>query len=705
MWGRLDALLGCRPLRSHGRGLVCACQAAVATSTPAAATVCARAVPQPPFLALPSPTPPATTATATSTILSSTHPRTASIGSCGSPFPAAALPSLSRGFASSAAAAAPAEAPPAGYELPQEISDEEWAEIVQALRDMAASKSKPLEKGGWRDAFKHLPVHLARAGLTPERLSALNFVHVAGTKGKGSTCAMVESILRTCGYRTGLYTSPHLVDVRERVRVNGQMLSRAEFAASFRRVYGAVREASERDAASGGVGMPSFFAFVTMLAMDAFLARPPAMRPHAVVLEVGIGGRLDATNGVVTPGSLAAAGIASLGFDHMELLGDTLPRIAREKAGIMKPGRPILTVPQPPDAMAALREVANHVGARLSVPPPLSSYQLPTHAGADPSEALVGLGGEHMKVNAALAVALAAEFEQQYAAAAAAAAGEAGAVAPAAPGRPLTLAPGGPEAAAAAVRAAAVRAGRLPPQYAAGLKAVRWPGRSQVLQQGSLRLFLDGAHTPESMATAAAWFGAELRRQAGQSGRVAPVVLLFNCMRDRDPAALLPALAEALAEAGVGAGAAGKDNVPLASVAFTPMLSGGGVLLPPTANGQPSTAAAQPPKQQPPTDLAWQERMRELWVDGLAAAAAPTSPEGSLSGSGSGSAPTLPRVWVAESLPAALASLQSSAAAEAKAAESVDGEGLQGPVGLNVLVTGSLYLVGDVLRLFDSAPA
>ncbi|GFR51590.1 hypothetical protein Agub_g14011, partial [Astrephomene gubernaculifera] len=196
------------------------------------------------------------------------------------------------------------------------------------------------------------------------------------------------------------------------------MLPRSEFAASFWRVYGALQAATNdqppfacppsstssssagpasmsssssasspptgssalsSSAAAGGrvvVGMPSFFTFMTLLALDAFLARPPELRPHVVVLEVGIGGRLDATNGVVTHGSLAAAGITSLGMDHVELLGDTLPKIAREKAGIMKAGRPVLVSPQQPDAMQALQEVSARVGAPLAVPPPLQHYRL-----------------------------------------------------------------------------------------------------------------------------------------------------------------------------------------------------------------------------------------------------------------------------------------------------------------------------------------
>ncbi|KXZ45564.1 hypothetical protein GPECTOR_53g150 [Gonium pectorale] len=664
------------------------------------------------------------------------------------------------------------------------ISDAEWDEVVTILGQMAASKNRPNAAGGWRDAFEYMPVHLERAGLTSERLASLNYIHVAGTKGKGSTCAMVESILRACGYRTGLYTSPHLVDVRERIRLDSQMLPRSEFAASFRRVHGRLSAATAADG-DRGVGMPSFFSFITLVALDAFLARPASRVPHVVVLEVGIGGRLDATNGVVTRGSLAAAAVTSLGFDHMDMLGDTLPKIAREKAGIMKAGRPVLVAPQPQDAMEALQEVAARVGARLAVPPPLERYAaaaVPAHlpAPAEPAHGdkgaearaeadgpartsslgcMVGLGGEHMRVNASLAVALAAEWEAQYAKAAAAAANAAAAV-EAAAGRPVALPPGGPPVEAAAARSAAVASGRLPPEYLEGLRSVRWPGRSQVIPDeqaaargGRLTFYLDGAHTPESMATCAAWFRSELAQAAAEGTRncqgaprgSAPgegppsrhvAVLLFNCMRDRDPAVLLPALADALrsaepAAASATGGVSGNGNsrsgggrmtsagelgsqdsarLPVIDAAvFTPMLSGGGVLLPAAGPQQPaSTSASQAssghPEPQPQhhtaaataaktaaaaVDLGWQEGMLGVWSGLRQSGAAEEGPY--LGGEGGVGLPGLPSVSVAPSLPAALEAVRAAAAADPR-------------VAVHVLVTGSLYLVGDVLRLLNKPP-
>lgn len=262
-----------------------------------------------------------------------------------------------------------------------------------------------------------------------------------------------------------------------------------------------------------------------------------------VVLEVGLGGRLDATNCVRSP---VVCGVSSLGFDHMELLGHTLPEIAREKAGIFKPAVPAFTVPQREDAAEALHQRAAAVGTSLSLVRPWQAIQ-----GA--ADVTLGLAGEHQKLNAALAVALAGAWEGRSAAAAAL------------------------QGARAAERAAAVAAGQLPPEYAAGLQAASWPGRGQIVhdavagavtplaspaaagtngtaaeeQQGQeaesealprLSFYLDGAHTAESMATCAHWFAdavggpqqpaaAAGSAQAQPGGLVTQRVLLFNCMQ------------------------------------------------------------------------------------------------------------------------------------------------------------------------------
>lgn len=175
----------------------------------------------------------------------------------------------------------------------------------------------------------------------------LHFVHVAGSKGKGSTAANVESILRASGFRTGFYTSPHLHTFRERIRINGQLVDRADV----------VRLLAECQPAVEAVPGITTFEIITVLALLYFAQQ----QVDWVVLEVGLGGRLDATN-VVTP---AVTVITPISYEHTALLGNTLDLIAREKAGIIKPGVPVVVAPQHDEALAAIQSVADQQGARL----------------------------------------------------------------------------------------------------------------------------------------------------------------------------------------------------------------------------------------------------------------------------------------------------------------------------------------------------
>jgi dihydrofolate synthase/folylpolyglutamate synthase len=178
---------------------------------------------------------------------------------------------------------------------------------------------------------------------------AFRSIHIAGTKGKGSTSVMVESVLRTAGYRTGLYTSPHLHTFRERIRLDGALMSKYDLVGLLEHCRPAVE-------ATPGV---TAFEIMTALAF-AYFAESAV---EWAVLEVGLGGRLDATN-VVHP---AVGSITSLSYDHVELLGHTLSLIAWEKAGIIKPGVPIVSAPQAPEAMAVIQRVCADTGARLVV--------------------------------------------------------------------------------------------------------------------------------------------------------------------------------------------------------------------------------------------------------------------------------------------------------------------------------------------------
>jgi dihydrofolate synthase/folylpolyglutamate synthase len=175
-------------------------------------------------------------------------------------------------------------------------------------------------------------------------------VHVAGTKGKGSTCAMTAAMLQACGYKVGLYTSPHLVDMRERIQINGEMISQAEFVRLVRLVEPLLARLKPT---------PTFFDVLTAMAFKYFAEQ----KIDIAVVETGLGGRLDSTN-VLSPEVTA---ITSISKDHMQQLGYTLPKIAEEKAGIFKPGVPAVTVLQDPAVEAVFRQVAEKVGAPFDI--------------------------------------------------------------------------------------------------------------------------------------------------------------------------------------------------------------------------------------------------------------------------------------------------------------------------------------------------
>jgi len=264
----------------------------------------------------------------------------------------------------------------------------------------------------------------------PER--GLRVLHVAGTNGKGSVCAMAAEALRLAGHRTGLYTSPHLVSFRERIAVDGQAIDEEALA----RRIAQVRSACPWHEA-GGDGRLTYFEFATLLALVHFAE----VGAGAVVLEVGLGGRFDATN-AVRP---LVCAVNRIGLDHTEMLGDTLAAIAREKAGIFKAGVPALAAhAQPPEALAVLREEAARRGAPFEVAPP--SWDGP-----------IALRGRHQRGNAALAAAALARLD-----------------------------------------AAGVR---VPPEAVArGIAEARWPGRLEELGG----VVLDGAHNPDGAAALAA---------------------------------------------------------------------------------------------------------------------------------------------------------------------------------------------------------
>ncbi len=212
---------------------------------------------------------------------------------------------------------------------------------------------------------------LARMGHPERRLPPV--IHVAGTNGKGSTCAFLRGVVEAAGQRAHVFTSPHLVRFHERIRLAGTLVDDE-----------ALTEALEETEAANAGAAISVFEVITAAAFLLF----SRVEAEALILEVGLGGRFDATNVVARP---AACAMASISMDHMDFLGDTLAKIAFEKAGIIKPGVPCATGPQAPEAMAVLRAVAQERGAELIL--------------AEPSSLPLGLAGPHQRDNAGIAVA------------------------------------------------------------------------------------------------------------------------------------------------------------------------------------------------------------------------------------------------------------------------------------------------------------
>ncbi len=284
----------------------------------------------------------------------------------------------------------------------------------------------------------------------------LRFIHVAGTNGKGSTCAMLESIYRAAGLRVGLFTSPHLVSFRERIQVNRQLISQADLV----RLVAELRALLPNDPATP----ITLFEFVTVLALRYFAEQ----KCDLVIWETGLGGRLDATN-IVTP---LASVITNIGFDHQQWLGDTLAKIATEKAGIIKPGVPVITTAEQPEVLQVIAAVALEQRA-----PFIRGASEPS---ALPQSALLGA---HQKTNAALALATVQLLQAQL-----------------------------PVSAIAIQR---------------GLETVHWPGRLQQLTRpNGQRFLLDGAHNVAGAET--------LRAALLQSDSRTKPSLILGILGDKD---------------------------------------------------------------------------------------------------------------------------------------------------------------------------
>lgn len=298
--------------------------------------------------------------------------------------------------------------------------------------------------------------------LKPADLDRLNIVHIAGTKGKGSTCAFTDSILsqyqktHSVPRKTGLFISPHLIAVRERIRINSVPISEDLFAKYFFEVWdrlGASKEA-ETEVLLGT--RPIYARYLTLMSWHVFLQEGV----DVAVYETGIGGEYDATNVVERP---VASGISTLGIDHVFVLGDTVDKIAWHKAGIMKTGSPAFTVEQYPEAAEVLRERADAKGVDLKVldiDPRLSAVNIRPNA-------------VFQKRNATLAVALAETALKKLG---------------------VSTEP---------------RTDNLPQEFVDGLEKVVWRGRCETKDEEKVTWHVDGAHTADSLKMSSKWFNDE----------------------------------------------------------------------------------------------------------------------------------------------------------------------------------------------------
>ncbi|KAI2783765.1 FolC bifunctional protein [Daldinia loculata] len=332
--------------------------------------------------------------------------------------------------------------------------------------------------------------YLRRIGYTSSDLDRLNVLHVAGTKGKGSTCAFAASILlhyqraHTVPRRIGLFTSPHLIAVRERIRINDVPVSEDVFARYFFEVWDKLGEAEEREGQRVidqrlDIPMPTrpvYSRYLTLMSYHLFLQEGI----DVAVYETGIGGEFDATNIVAHP---LSSGISTLGIDHVFALGDTIQKIAWHKAGIMKPGSAAFTIEQVPEAADVLQERAKEKGVSLKV------------LDVDPrlKDVKVRPDALFQKKNASLGVALAEAALQK--------------IDPNFTPNPSALSK----------------------EFVDGLEKVVWRGRCEVKAEGPIIWHVDGAHTVDSLKMATRWFAGECAKRTG------PKALIFN-QQGRDEA-------------------------------------------------------------------------------------------------------------------------------------------------------------------------
>ncbi|CAH8429791.1 unnamed protein product [Schistosoma turkestanicum] len=351
-------------------------------------------------------------------------------------------------------------------------------------------------------------VYCSAVGIDDHQLRDLHIVHVTGSKGKGSVCSMIENVLRKSGFRTGFLSSPHLVNIEERIRINGRPISSDRFASVFWNVHDTLLEFTKT---SISVPMPSFLHYIFVMACKAFIDE----KVDVGIFEVGIGGRYDHTNIFKNP---YVTVITSLALEHTNILGNTLAEIAWDKAGIFKTGSiAVVSHGQPDEAMQKIIEEAESVRCPLYVAPPLDSLSTTENMIEPvkkifekittlPSSQLLNLALSLTVVNHWLAklhgktnndnienIGLQPTFEWKPS-----------------------------------------------PDFLLNALSARWPGRWQIVIRKNITYFLDGAHTVESLQSAIKWFQNESFTQ--YNNRCPIRIVIFTVIGPRDPKPFLQCL-------------------------------------------------------------------------------------------------------------------------------------------------------------------
>jgi folylpolyglutamate synthase len=460
-------------------------------------------------------------------------------------------------------------------------------------------------------------------------------IHVTGTKGKGSTCSMIESVLRRShGQHTGMFTSPHLVKVTERIRLDGQPISEVEFAAAYMQVRKLLLECPPPENSINGNGialslLPGYFRMMTLVALFVFQHHrfPDGKGMDVTILEVGMGGRYDATNVFATSD---VVGITLLDLDHTRVLGDTLEKIAWEKGGIIK--RPsqsnnaerdsecvFVSSENTPGVLKVLGRCATEVGSPITV----------VHTGDYVKDDwVVGLAGEHQRRNADVALAVCQSW--------------------------------------ASNRATGTINDKSSISAKDAIAATSWPGRCHTidLMNGRIHLRCDGAHTEKSIASCIKWFRSVSHfDNSSKPEQGSTRILVFNCSHERSPVALLSLFCQA----------SKQTNRPLFDeVHFCPSKAERpSAVLKASASRilQDAGISTTPAEDAQQIDRSWQETLAKVWSVLEKISECPT---------------TNGQVYTHSNMSDCLNSLQTTVYAKSSHVE--------------VLVTGSLLLVGSVLE-------